>query len=114
MTYVLPADIGQRPVTIVGAGTLGRKIAAVYVSGGADVHVHDTFGEQLDECREFVANNIDKVQALLDVHPSEGSGQISGYRELAEAVAGAWMVIESAPEDLALITSSDRRARPIG
>ena len=28
MTYVLPADIGQRPVTIVGAGTHGRRIVS--------------------------------------------------------------------------------------
>jgi 3-hydroxybutyryl-CoA dehydrogenase len=70
MTYTLPAGIGQRAVAIVGAGTLGRRIAAVYVAGGADVHVHDVSAEQLDACRQFVSDNIDRVQTLLDVHPS--------------------------------------------
>ena len=102
MTYVLPADIGQRPVTIVGAGTLGRRIAAVFVAGGSDVCVHDMSAEQLSECRQFVSNNIDRVQNLLDVRPSRGGGDISVSEDLGEAVRGAWMVIESVPEDLDL------------
>lgn len=102
MTSTLPADIGQRPVTIVGAGTLGRRIAAVYAAGGADVHVYDMSAEQLDACRQFVSDNIDRVQTLLDVHPSQGVGDISLYGELGEAVRGAWMVVESVPEDLEL------------
>jgi 3-hydroxybutyryl-CoA dehydrogenase len=102
MTYTLPADIGQRPVTIVGAGTLGQRIAAVYAAGGADVHVHDMSAEQLDACRRFVSDNIERVQTLLDVHPSQGAGDISLYHELGEAVRGAWMVVESVPEDLEL------------
>lgn len=102
MTYVLPADIGQRPVAIVGAGTLGRRIAAVFVAGGSDVRVHDMSAEQLSECRQFVSNNIDRVQNLLDVRPSRGGGDISVSEDLGEAVRGAWMVIESVPEDLDL------------
>jgi 3-hydroxybutyryl-CoA dehydrogenase len=101
MTYTLPAGIGQRAVAIVGAGTLGRRIAAVYVAGGADVHVHDVSAEQLDACRQFVSDNIDRVQTLLDVHPSQ-AGDISLYGELGEAVRGAWMVVETVPEDLEL------------
>jgi 3-hydroxybutyryl-CoA dehydrogenase len=101
MTYTLPAGIGQRAVAIVGAGTLGRRIAAVYVAGGADVHVHDVSAEQLDACRQFVSDTIDRVQTLLDVHPSQ-AGDISLYGELGEAVRGAWMVVETVPEDLEL------------
>jgi len=101
MTYTLPASIGQRAVAIVGAGTLGRRIAAVYVAGGADVHVHDVSAEQLDACRQFVSDNIDRVQTLLDVHPSQ-AGDISLYGELGDAVRGAWMVVETVPEDLGL------------
>lgn len=102
MTYILPADISQRPVTIVGAGTLGRRIAAVYAAGGADVHVHDLSAAQLDGCRQYVTNNIDGVQNLLDVHPSQGAGDISLYGEMDEAARGAWMVVETVPEDLEL------------
>ena len=34
MVFTLPADVDQRPVVIDGAGTLGRRIAAVYAAGG--------------------------------------------------------------------------------
>ncbi len=36
MPYVPPADVDERPVVIDGAGTLGRRIASVYVDGGSD------------------------------------------------------------------------------
>ena len=35
MPYTLPADVDERPVVIDGAGTLGRRIAAVYAGGGS-------------------------------------------------------------------------------
>lgn len=102
MTFTLPRDVGQRPVTIVGAGILGRRIAAVYVAGGTDVRVHDVSSDQLDACREFVADNVDKVRTLLDVHPSRGAGSIAVLEDLDAAVPESWMVIESVPEDLEL------------
>src|ERR1051325_1951190 len=91
MTVILHADIGQRPVTIVGAATLRRRIAAVYAAGGADVHVHDRSAEQLDGCRRFVSDNVDRVQTLLDVRPSQGPGDISFYEEMRESGRGAWV-----------------------
>ena len=36
MSDLLPADVDERPVVIDGVGTLGRRIAAVYVAGGSD------------------------------------------------------------------------------
>ena len=36
MPYTLPSDVDERPVTIVGAGTLGRRIAAMFAAGGTD------------------------------------------------------------------------------
>ena len=48
MTYALPSDVGERPIAIDGAGTLGRRLAAVYAAGGADVHLFDVSAEQRD------------------------------------------------------------------
>jgi hypothetical protein len=36
MSYTLPADVDDRPVLIDGAGTLGRRLAAVFAAGGSD------------------------------------------------------------------------------
>ncbi|MFN2570383.1 MAG: hypothetical protein ABR537_02045 [Gemmatimonadales bacterium] len=41
MAYTLPDDVDQRPVAIDGAGTLGRRIAAVYAGGGSDVRIFE-------------------------------------------------------------------------
>ena len=46
MAYTLPDDLDQRPVTIDGAGTLGRLIAAVYAAGGSAVRIFDMSAEQ--------------------------------------------------------------------
>lgn len=102
MTFTLPRDVGQRPVTIVGAGTLGRRIAAVYVAGGTDVRVHDVSADQLEACSRSVVDDVDRVRTLLDIHPSRGAGSITALDDLDAAVAGSWMVIESVPEDLEL------------
>jgi 3-hydroxybutyryl-CoA dehydrogenase len=36
MVFTFPADVDQRPIVIDGAGTLGRRIAAVYAAGGSE------------------------------------------------------------------------------
>ena len=46
MAYSLPEDVHERPVTIDGAGTLGRRIATVFAAGGSDVRVFDASAEQ--------------------------------------------------------------------
>jgi 3-hydroxybutyryl-CoA dehydrogenase len=102
MTFILPPDVGQRPVTIDGAGILGRRIAAVYVAGGTDVHIHDVSIDQLEACRRFVSANMDRVRTALDLHPSRGAGSLAIHEELEAAVPGSWMVIEAVPEDLEL------------
>ena len=116
MTLTLPSDVGERPVAIVGAGTLGRRIAAVFVAGGADVRLQDVSETQLDACVRFVAENVDKVASVLDVHPTRGIGTLTTHGERADAVRDGWMVIESVPEDLDLkrdvIGELDRWSEP--
>jgi len=102
MAFTLPSDVRDRPVAVVGAGTLGRRIASVFVAGGTDVRIHDVSEAQLDACVRSVAETVDKVQGLLDVHPPGGIGTLTTHDERADAVRGAWMVIEAVPEDLDL------------
>jgi 3-hydroxybutyryl-CoA dehydrogenase len=114
--YTLPDDVRARPVAVVGAGTLGRRIASVYVAGGTDVRLHDISEAQLEACARSVAETVDKVQAVLDVHPTGGIGTLTTHDERANAVRGAWMVIETVPEDLDLkrevIGELDRWSEP--
>src|SRR6201991_5230025 len=97
MAYSLPDDIDQRPVTIVGAGTLGRLIATVLAVGGSDVRLFDTSADQLEAGREHVEQNVAHVQESLDLRPDRARG-VETAGDLAEAVEGAWLVIESVTE----------------
>src|SRR5262245_24102002 len=99
MVFTLPSDVRDRPVAGVGAGTLGRRIASVYVAGGTDVRLHDVSEAQLYACVRSVAETVDKVQVVLDVHPTGGIGTLTTHDERADAVRDAWMVIEAVPED---------------
>src|SRR5215218_2771451 len=102
MPFTLPRDVSDRPVAVDGGGALGRRIASVYVAGGTDVHLHDVFSDQLEAALRFVEDALDKVQSVLDVHPTGGAGNIGVYEDRSEAVRGAWMVIEAVPEDVEL------------
>jgi 3-hydroxybutyryl-CoA dehydrogenase len=102
MPFTLPADVAGRPIAIEGAGTLGRRIASVYVAGGTDVRLHDASPKQLEGAIQHVTDNAVGVRRTLDLHPANGFGSCTAFGELADAVRGAWMVVESVPEDLEL------------
>ena len=40
-TYTVPATIAGRPFTVIGAGTLGRRIALMWLTRGGTVHLFD-------------------------------------------------------------------------
>ena len=69
-------------IGVLGAGLMGGGIAVVFAAAGAEVAVHDPDPE--------------RVAAL------GGVAGVRGVRSLEEAAIGADLVIEAAPEDLAL------------
>jgi len=97
MAYSLPDDVHQRPVTIDGAGTLGRRIATVFAAGGSDVRVFDTSAEQREAGRDHVEQHVAEVRETLDLRPDR-TGSVEVADDLSRAVDGAWLVIESVPE----------------
>src|SRR6185312_1829945 len=99
MAFTLPDDVDRRPVTIDGAGTLGRRIAAVYAAGGSDVRIFDLSAEQRDEAIEYVERQTDEIAGILGLSPPE-PGRVEAAAELGAAVEGAWMVVEAVPERL--------------
>ena len=65
MTYTLPDDVDARPVTIIGAGTLGRRIAAMYAAGGSEVRIVDPAEDQRASAQDFVSANADDIRRRL-------------------------------------------------
>jgi 3-hydroxybutyryl-CoA dehydrogenase len=90
-------DIRNRPVAVIGAGTLGRRIALMFASRGGTVRIHARRAEQRDEAIRFVTENLPNVVA------DRGFGEVgtvTGTDSLEEALDDAWLAVESVPEKL--------------
>ena len=115
MPYTLPDDVDERPVSIVGAGTLGRRLALVYVAGGSEVRIFDLSAEQREAAHDYVGEHLTLTQQTLGLDPAR-RGSVEVSEELREAVAGGWMVIEAVPERIDIKTELfgdlDRLAEP--
>ena len=84
-------------VAVIGAGLMGHGIAYLFAAGGYPVRVQDPAREALDKLPERMTDICD----LLGADRSTVE-RVSGGQSLAWAVASASIVIEAAPEQLAL------------
>jgi len=90
-------DVRNRPVAVIGAGTLGRRIALMLASRGGTVRIHARRAEQRAEATQYVTEALPK---LLENRGFGELGVATATDSLEEALDGAWLVIESAPEKL--------------
>jgi 3-hydroxybutyryl-CoA dehydrogenase len=91
------SDIQQRPVAVIGAGTLGRRVALMFASRGGTARIYARRDEQLADATQYV------IEALPELVKDRGFGElgvVTATTSLAEALDGAWLVVESAPERL--------------
>jgi 3-hydroxybutyryl-CoA dehydrogenase len=97
MSFNVPTNYPSRPVAVIGAGTLGRRIALMFAAHGADVKIYDLAQAQRDVALDYVMNNLPVLSdELSDVVP----GWVSAEASLTEAIRNAWLVIEAIPERL--------------
>jgi 3-hydroxybutyryl-CoA dehydrogenase len=90
-------DIQNRPVAVIGAGTLGRRVAVMFASRGGSVRIHARRAEQLAAATQYVMETLPQVVA------NRGFGEVGGATaagSLEEALDDAWLVVESVPERL--------------
>ena len=90
-------DIRHRPVAVIGAGTLGRRIALMFASRGGTARIYARRAEQLASATQYV------IETLPVVVKDRGFGEVgvaTATTSLAEALDGAWLAVESAPERL--------------
>lgn len=107
-----PADVGRRPVAVVGAGTLGRRIALMLGTRGGQVRISDPSHEQRTAAVTYVQERLPEVAARVGGTP----GTVRAVDDLAQAVDGVWLAVEAVPERLEvkrpLFTELDRLAPP--
>jgi 3-hydroxybutyryl-CoA dehydrogenase len=89
----------DRPIAVLGAGTLGRRIALMFASRGGVVRVCDTSAPQRAEAASFIDQQL---PAVLDRVEGSRPATREFTAEMADAVADAWLVVESLPERLDL------------
>ncbi|MFB9908556.1 3-hydroxyacyl-CoA dehydrogenase family protein [Allokutzneria oryzae] len=86
-----PPAATHHPIAVVGAGTLGRRLALMFASGGAEVRITDPVPGQIAEAVEFVSG-----------HAAHAPGRVVAADSVKAAVDGAWLVVEAVPERLEL------------
>ena len=105
----------MKNVAIIGTGTMGPGMAATLARGGIDVACYDTSAAARDKTQGEVVT----AQAVLERigGPAASSpGTVSVRSDLAEAVAGAELVIEAVPENrevkATVFAELDRLSKP--
>ncbi len=99
MSFTVPNNISTRPVAVIGAGTLGRRIALMFAAHGAAVNIYDLAEEQRRAAVDFVKREL---HTMADQHPDQVQGRVSANADLAEALQDTWLVVEAIPERLEL------------
>ncbi|MCA2209799.1 MULTISPECIES: 3-hydroxyacyl-CoA dehydrogenase family protein [Nocardia] len=95
----VPQDHLNRPVAVIGAGTLGRRIALMFATRGGKVHIIDPTAQAGAEAVDYVREQLPTVAASV---PSGSPGSVEYIQDQASAVRGAWLVVEAVPEILDL------------
>src|ERR1700740_2156503 len=99
MSFNVPTDFASRPVAVIGAGTLGRRIALMFAAHGAAVKIYDLADAQRHAAVEYVSQSL---PALADGLTGVVPGRVSADADIAEAVRDAWLVVEAVPWRLEL------------
>lgn len=92
-------DPTNRPAAVIGAGTLGMRIALMLASSGGEVRLYDRKSEQLQIANRFIDSELPK---LVNMRPGAVAGRVVYKETLEPAIANVWMVVEAVPERLDL------------
>ncbi len=94
----------MRPVAIVGAGTMGWKIALQFAAHGVEVRIYDRDERALRDALEQIRQAGVSLAATGEL-PEAGAhlgDRVRTVQSLRDAVAGCWYVVEAIPERMEL------------
>ncbi|KAJ5155734.1 hypothetical protein N7492_008537 [Penicillium capsulatum] len=78
-------DTNSRPVAVIGAGVMGRRIAMMWVAAGWDVMICEKSTKNYNGALEFIYANKDVQAAKLGTTP----GEVKLTESMSEAVSDA-------------------------
>ena len=94
-----------RAVAVIGAGTMGAGIAQVCAQSGWETRLYDAFPDGLAKGMAAIDAFWDRGIERGKTSPEQKSGwsgNLNAASDMAEAVAGADLVIEAVPESMSL------------
>jgi 3-hydroxybutyryl-CoA dehydrogenase len=94
-----------KKVTVIGAGTMGHGIAQVAAASGIDAVLHDVSPQAIEMGMAAIHANLTKGLEKGKITPAQKVSVLQRLHagpELAEALAGADVVVEAVPETLEL------------
>ncbi|KAL1963354.1 hypothetical protein VTN77DRAFT_8475 [Rasamsonia byssochlamydoides] len=97
-SWLPPQNYQNRPVAVLGAGVLGRRIGCIWASAGYDVRIRDPNPQQRAEGLRYIEENVASYAAKTGKTP----GKAQAFEDLKETVQNAWLVVEVVPETLAI------------
>jgi 3-hydroxybutyryl-CoA dehydrogenase len=92
-------------VAVLGAGTMGSGIAQLFAGAGAAVRLYDVELARIEKARDGVRTGLAKLASKGKIAPTEVDRIVAAIRpatSIADAVADVDLVVEAAPEDMAL------------
>lgn len=95
MTYTKPLNYEERPIVIIGAGTLGMRIALMMATRGGEVRIFDFMPQHLGKAYDFIQSELPRV---LTRFPDGRPGRVELFDDISKAVENAWIVFEVIPE----------------
>jgi 3-hydroxyacyl-CoA dehydrogenase len=110
MTWSAPSTAAQfeRPIAVLGAGVLGRRIATTFVAAGYKVNIRDPSKQARADAIDYIDNHKDEdgFATLPRTTKTSQAGSYAAYPDIDTAVRDAWLVIEAVPERLPIKIST--------
>ena len=92
-------------LAVIGAGDLGNGVARLAALGGLHVRLYDRSADSLERAVEHIRQGVQEALARGRLSPAERQGILDGLiatSDLEEAVSGAELVVDAAPDLLSL------------
>jgi 3-hydroxybutyryl-CoA dehydrogenase len=85
-------------VAVIGAGTLGARIALMFAVGGSPVRIFNRTPERARAAKAFAEEQLPEVRETLGLS-ARTPGEVDVVGTLERALPGAWLAIESLAEN---------------
>lgn len=99
-TFRAPFSIEGKAFTVLGAGTLGRRIALMWLTQGGKVNLFDCNRAALDAAKAYIDETLPSV--IRDLVHDGKPGTLALYSDRSQALDNSWIVTEAVPEILDL------------